>query len=94
MCRMHHTGIRRLCQRLLSCATGPTEASLAPPYCDGFLRKSLPRLPRICSAGMVHAHTTDGMFLLAVINGFTMVDAQRRARMRENPNDAIALGGV
>ena len=41
------------------------------------------------------AHTTDGMFLVAVIDGFAMVDAQLlRARMRESPNDAIALGGI
>ena len=40
MCRMHHTDTRCLSQQLLSCATGPTEASLASPFCDGFLRKS------------------------------------------------------
>jgi hypothetical protein len=52
------------------------------------------RLSRICSADVAFADTTDGMFPLAVINGFTMVDAQlARERMRESPDDVIAFGG-
>jgi hypothetical protein len=53
------------------------------------------RLSRICSADVAFAYTTDGIFPLTVINGFTMVDAQlARERMRESPDGVIAFGGV
>jgi hypothetical protein len=73
---MHHTDARCPSQRLLSCATGPIEASFASPFCNGFVRKSRcarrARLFRICSTDAAFADTTDGMFSLSVINGFTM----------------------
>ena len=76
MCRVHHTSARCPCQRLLSCATGPIEASLAPPFRDGFVRKSRcarrARLSCVCSTDAAFAHATDGIFPLSVINGFAM----------------------